>query len=98
MKEGIEERFGKLASKWRDETFFHSNSHFIDYHPAYQEIISMGKDVLPLIFKELEQNGGHWYFALSELTGAHPVSFENRGRVSLMKESWLKWGKEHGYI
>lgn len=39
-------------------------------HPAYRQIIEMGQPALPLIFRELERNGGEWFDALQSITGA----------------------------
>jgi hypothetical protein len=67
-------------------------------HPSYQRIIGLGPDVIPYILKELEQNGGHWFWALQALTGENPVADEDAGRIRKMKEVWLNWGREKGYI
>ena len=68
----LEATFAQLAEKWRKETSIHSNSAIILRHPAYQQIIAMGESILPLIFREMEENGCHWRYALSEITGADP--------------------------
>ena len=101
---GLEATFAQLAEEWRKETSIHSNSAIIVRHPAYQKIIAMGESVLPLIFRELENNAYHWRYALSEITGADPIENALRSddgwvRVNVREqtEAWLRWGREQGY-
>jgi hypothetical protein len=46
-------------------------------HPAYQRIIEMGQPVMPLIFRELEREPDHWFWALQSITGENPVKLES---------------------
>jgi hypothetical protein len=66
-------------------------------HPAYREIISMGKPVVPLILAELEERPDYWFAALRAITGEDPVPNEARGNVRAMTGAWLAWGRVHGY-
>jgi hypothetical protein len=66
-------------------------------HPAYQEIISLGPAVVPLILRELEQRPAQWFHALHALTGADPMDPADRGKVREIAEAWLHWGRENGY-
>ncbi|MEG3848501.1 hypothetical protein QT971_14170 [Microcoleus sp. herbarium19] len=66
-------------------------------HAAYQRIIGMGPAVVPLILRDLEQKPDHWFWALRAITGDNPVKPEQRGRMKLMTQAWIEWGKEHGY-
>ena len=100
----LEDTFNKLVKIWRKETGFHSNSYFIVNHPAYQQIIEMGEAVLPLIFREMETNRGHWFWALRVITGANPEPPPKElpaGWVGLnieaIRKAWLQWGREQGY-
>jgi hypothetical protein len=67
-------------------------------NPSYLEIIKMGKNVLPYIFQDLKSEPAFWFSALQDMTGCDPVKHSHRGIIKLMKEDWLKWGKEHGYV
>lgn len=58
----------------------------------------MGPVVIPLILNTLKNNPDFWFPALVELTGANPVHFEDRGQMAKMSKSWLKWGRENGYL
>lgn len=94
----IEEKFAVLANRWHDETDFLSSPSRITDNDTYLLITSMGKQVIPLILEDLKERGGHWYRALRVLSGEDPVPLEARGDVAQMKRSWIKWGRERGYI
>jgi hypothetical protein len=64
-------------------------------HPAYQQIIGMGVDALPLILRELEREPDHWFWALEAITGENPVPPTDRGRLNEMARAWLRWASEH---
>lgn len=92
----LAERFADLVHRWREETAFLSSSTAQAAHPAYQQIVGMGPDALPLILRELEDRGGHWFWALKAITGVDPVPPGERGRVQAMRQAWLHWGREQG--
>jgi len=93
-----EQKFKRLTDQWRKETFLSSSSTDIVYHPAYLKIIGMGKIVLPLILRELEQSGGHWFLALSSITDENPVNPDDAGKIKKMKDAWIQWGKQNHYL
>lgn len=90
-------RFNQLASLWRRESGPSSSVTELAKHPAYQAIIQMGEDAVPLILEELKANPGHWFIALQKITGANPVSDEQRGNFQSMAEAWISWGNNSGY-
>jgi len=89
-------RFQTLVAEWKEATDHLSATDEIAMHPAYQQIIGMGSDALPLILEELRQRGGYWYWALKAITGDDPVPETDRGKVPLMKKAWLKWAEDRG--
>lgn len=93
----LERRFVNLKEQWYNDTVFCSSISLMQDHPAYQEILSMGADVIPFIFRELEKGLGYWFPALKSITSHDPVDSKDRGRVKIMTQSWLQWGKEQGY-
>ena len=102
--EELESTFKELVKIWHRETAYHSNDHIRTHHPAYLQIIGFGEPVLPLIFRELEENGGHWFWALRAITGTNPEPPPEKisaGWVGLdikaIRKAWLKWGREQGY-
>jgi hypothetical protein len=96
-QESIEERFRRLADVWRRETGFLSSMSEASSHPAYQEIIALGPEVVPLLLRDLAATHSHWFEALRMLTGATPVPKAAGGNVPQMVEAWLRWGKDNGY-
>jgi GAF domain-containing protein len=98
-KSQIEETFNALADEWKRDTQFLSSIIQISIHPAYQKIIGLGSEVLPFLFRELDKDDpGHWFWALSAITGENPILPEQRGRLNQMKEAWIEWGKTNNYV
>ncbi|MEH2182640.1 hypothetical protein [Nostoc sp.] len=93
----LKETFIKLANQWHSETKHMSLISDMVLHPAYQQIIGMGKNAVPLILEELSREPEHWFWALKSITGANPVKPEDKGRLKKMTEAWLDWGRQHGY-
>ncbi|MCI0387582.1 MAG: hypothetical protein MOB07_02260 [Acidobacteria bacterium] len=61
--------FQELANQWRRETAHLSLAIKKVMHPAYQRIIGLGPDAVPLILRELQRRSGHWFWALKAITG-----------------------------
>jgi hypothetical protein len=94
----FEERFLEFAQRWRKEVRTVSSTTERVLHPAYQDIIGMGSPILPLIFREMKESGGHWFWALRHITHANPVHPQDAGSIPKMTEAWLQWGREHHYL
>ena len=96
-RQTTEQKFRVLASEGRSEMAHMSSITEMAMHPAYQKIIGMGPEVLPLLLRELEQDPTHWFWALKAITDADPVEPQDRGRLKQMTDAWLSWAREHGY-
>ncbi|PWU17474.1 MAG: hypothetical protein C5B50_11285 [Verrucomicrobia bacterium] len=96
QKQELEQEFNELAGQWYRETRKLSSTPQIVLHPAYQKIIGMGKEALPLILKELERTRGHWLWALAMITRQDHAKPGQRFREAV--DSWLAWGRQMGYI
>jgi hypothetical protein len=94
----VEERFSRLASEWKQETAHISSMTALVMHPKYQNIIGMGPSVLPILFRELQENPDYWFWALRAITEEDPTTPEDAGNLERMAKAWLAWAKEHGYI
>ena len=91
--------FTQLARRWKHDTAFQSNVTTKAMHPAYQRIIGMGREAIPLILEEFQS--GHlddWFWALTAITGANPITEDIAGDVERMAEAWLQWGRAKGYL
>ena len=95
--ESLEDRFQRLAARWRSETAHYSSSTRMAEHPAYQEIIALGLPVVPLLLADLARQPDHWFAALKQITGANPIDPADRGRIDRMTAAWLAWGRANGY-
>ena len=91
-------RFVTLSTRWDQETAALSSVSQMAMHPAYQEVIGMGRTAVPLILRELQNKPRHWFWALRAITGEDPILPEERGKVRAMAAAWVQWGKEHGHI
>lgn len=92
-QEAVSQTFDRLATRWRNETAYISSIPDLVMHPSYQAILRLPKDeVIPLILRELRDNGGFWYPALHSLTEENPVDQSELGNIKKMKNAWLEWG------
>ena len=92
------QRFKELACTWKEETLFLSSITDKATHPAYQQIIGMGKDAIPFILNDLADTGPNdWYWALTAITDVNPIHPEMAGNMVAMTEAWLQWGTQAGY-
>lgn len=93
-----ENAFRELANRWRNETSVFSSVTKMAMHAAYQRIIGMGPQAVPLILRELEREPDHWFWALTAITGEDPVPAADAGDVGKMAQAWLRFGRERGWI
>jgi hypothetical protein len=93
-----EHKFRVLAKAWRNDCQWTSSINEMVSHYAYQEIIGMGPDAIPILLNEMQRDPDHWSWALRAITGENPVKEEHRGNIDLMAQEWVQWGKERGYL
>jgi hypothetical protein len=94
-----EQRFKELADKWKEETghFSNVNKRWTDLW--YSQIIGLGEAAVPLILRDLVDNGpDDWFWALTAITGCNPITKDSAGNMRAMAEAWIKWGKQWGYL
>jgi hypothetical protein len=89
-------KFYSLTERWIEETSLMSDLTDIALHPAYQQIIGMGRKVVPLILQELNSRPYHWFWALNAITGIDPAP--KGGNFHDARLAWLNWGHETGII
>ena len=93
----IEQKFIRLRDEWKSQRSPVSSPTKLLMHPAYQTIIGMGADVVPLLLRELETSIDNWFWALRAITEAEPVAEADRGDGAAMARVWLQWGRDQGY-
>lgn len=94
----LEERFRRLATEWKDQARYLSNSARMAMLQPYQRIIGMGMPVVPLILEELRRQPHHWFWALEAITEQNPVPPEALGKIQEMADAWIQWGVQQGLI
>ena len=94
----LERHFDDLAEKWMSETAHYSMMSSIVLHRSYQEIIGLGRDVLPLVLKKLSVQPNHWFWALRAISGEDPVPACDVGKFDAMRDAWLDWGRKQGLM
>ena len=94
--ETMEDRFRRLEHTWMSAVGHFSSPSVLCEHPAFQEILSLGKAVVPLMLRDLEERPRLWVYALPQITGVNPVPEADRGNIRKMSEAWLRWSKESG--
>jgi hypothetical protein len=90
--------FLELAERWRRETGHLSVTRAMAMHPAYQEIIGMGDRALEFIFKDMEKEPDHWFWALEHITRNDPVPETMKGDIEKETMYWLAWARALGYL
>lgn len=91
-------RFEGLAKTWRAETGSGSSMSTRVLHPAYQQIIGLGQEVVPILLEELRQRPTHWFHALQSITGEDPITTSHRGSIREMADDWIRWGIHNGRL
>ncbi len=94
----VSERFHRLATEWKEQSRFLSNSAQMAMLRPYQQIIGMGPAVVPLILDELRREPDQWFWALESITEQNPVPPEAMGKVRLMAQAWVTWGEQRGML
>ncbi len=96
QQDELELIFRACVEHWSRDTCAVSSVTTMILHPAYQRIIGLGRQALPLLFQELRANPGHWFWALRSITGEDPTKPGDDFQHAI--EGWLRWGQTHGYI
>ena len=87
-----------LADEWKEQSRYLSNTAQMAILKPYQRIIGLGMPVVPLILEELQREPDQWFWALESITEQNPVPPEAKGKVRLMAQAWIDWGKQRGYV
>jgi hypothetical protein len=92
----LRDKFQALATEWRRGTRLLSASDEKILHPAYQSIIAMGSNAVPLVLHELQLRRGHWFWALRFMAGVDPVP--EGANIDQARDAWLEWGRLKGLL
>jgi hypothetical protein len=89
-------KFARLAAEWKRDTRFVSVVRQKMTHHAYLKIIGMGKDALPFILKDLDDQPADWIPALISITEENPVNPDDSFEQAV--KAWLKWGRDRDLL
>lgn len=87
-------KFKALAEQWSQHcrsVMFSSNIDDYLNHPAYAQLVALGKPAIPFIMRSYLTDDLHWEFVLDDITGFHWIKDRHRFSPKLLKEQWLKW-------
>ncbi len=90
--------FRALAERWHSETDDLSSATRSLSHPSYLRVIGLGVPAIPLILRDLSENGGLWFPALEAITGLALGTESQRRSSNQLRDVWLEWGKANGYL
>lgn len=96
--ETVEHQFRRLEAIWLAESGHHSSTKKLIQHEAFQEILQLGKDVIPFMLRDLQEKPRLWVWALPHIAEVNPVSTADGADIAKMSEVWLRWGREQGYL
>ena len=93
----VEDKFRALVRAWQRVRDHGSSSMAELNHPIYLQIIGLGAPAIPLLLAEMQLDTGHWFTALSAITGETVITHDMRGDFPRMIDAWLAWGASNGY-
>jgi hypothetical protein len=90
---GLEQIFAGLVKQWKEAT---AHSSFISRnvaHPAFLQILGMGKPALPMIMEALPQSPRRWLLPLRLIARTNPV----REGASMHEAvaAWREWWRDN---
>lgn len=94
----VEQRLRRLEADWQVDTQFLSDARRIINHPAFQQIIGLGKEVVPLLLRDLQAQPSLWVWALPDITGENPIQPSDAGNIRKMSDAWVQWGRARGIL
>ena len=94
--ETIESKFRRLSQQWRKETKAISVLRRKVTHPAYQQIIGMGRAPITLILTEMSERPDDWMWALAAITGKDQAP--KAASFDEVVNAWIAWGKANNFL
>ena len=96
LESSIAKEFQSRCQKWKHDTKAISSVSEIVMHPEYQWIMAKGERALPLILRDLQQNGGAWFHALYYIHGRDEAA--GAKTVGDATAAWIEWGYKNNHI
>ncbi len=90
-------KFNTLADQWAvhcQSVMFSSNINDYLSHPAYAQLVALGKPAIPFIMQRYQADNLHWEFILDDITGFNWIKDRQSFSPKLLKAQWFKWWSE----
>lgn len=97
QREQVRVRFDLLADELAVSMAGASSTRRAMRHPAYAEILALGKDAIPFLLRRLERPGSRplWLRLLGSLTAFQPGAGQET--ISDAAHAWMRWGRTEGF-
>lgn len=89
-------QFDRFLKNWRRNTLTSSNAMEIISDDNLNDIVALGKNVAPLILKEIHSSPSLLFVALERIFNENPIKKEHIGNMAAMAGDWLEWGARKG--
>lgn len=89
--------FKKLAKEWTEHcqaVMFSSNIYDYLNHPAYRQLVKLGRPAIPYIIEKYREDDLPWGFVLDEITGLKVIQDPNHFSPLEVKRFWMEWWKK----
>lgn len=80
-------------AQWRAETFYLSSVTAKSKHPAFREIVEMGRSAVPWIIDELRNHRDFLFVALHLIVKDAQTPVGSKGNPHELIEEWLQWAE-----
>jgi len=78
---------------------FSSSHKEIKNHSAFILLLEIGPVIMPWLLRQYSIKNSWWYpIALSHIIKQKVIKPEHAGIYNAIREDWLNWGKEKGYL
>jgi hypothetical protein len=94
----LKESFNRLADTWSNETGGYSVVSRRYAHPAYQQLLTLGEGLVPLIIRRLKERPDWWFEALTALAKPETNPVRKGATFSEAVDAWLEWGRRNELI
>ena len=84
-------RYLGLLEKCNNETSFYSDLSMVKKNFNYSLMLTMGKDIVPVIFEQLQKDTSWVHILLlTDLLGPIDIPLEAQGRIDMIAQLWLE--------
>jgi hypothetical protein len=90
------QRFYSLLNIWRSDTAFFSDPDLIVAHPAFQALVELAGDIVPLAIEDLRARPSNLVWVLDDAIGEVEYPRDIIGDLVAMSNAWIDWAERNG--